>query len=339
MKPNPVDQLTDVDERNVDCLLCHGPNYKRTVALVDGSPAIVPAPDVDVLASARNAQRPTNEMCLRCHLKAGGGPNFKHGVVPTSPDVDVHLAAGLQCLSCHVARNHKIAGGADLKAEELPEEDVSCERCHTNRPHRGVWADRLNGHVSRVACQTCHIPLIARDPNYPTQTFKDWTGTPVLKPNGLYAPPGRMANNVVPTYAWWNGQVRVPPGPIGSIDDPNARIYPWKAFEVVAPRDAESKEPLWIKIGVFLKTGNLDMAIQKGVEASGQSYSGTWEPFTEDLLFSVNHQVAPASEALFCNDCHTAEGRLDFEALGYSAERAAELRQAFHQMYLPVVNR
>ena len=41
--------------------------------------------------------------------------------------------------------------------------------------------------------------------------------------------------------------------------------------------------------------------------------------------FDSQHQVAPAGEALYCNDCHVPDGRLDFAALGYSPEQVSVL--------------
>ena len=61
------------------------------------------------------------------------------------------------------------------------------------------------------------------------------------------------------------------------------------------------------------------------MQASGQEYSGAWEPVTELMYFDSQHQVAPAGEALYCNDCHAPDGRLDFAALGYSPEQVSVL--------------
>ena len=33
-------------------------------------------------------------------------------------------------------------------------------KCHGEAPHEGANADRLNAHVSKLACQTCHIPEV-----------------------------------------------------------------------------------------------------------------------------------------------------------------------------------
>ncbi|RME45715.1 MAG: hypothetical protein D6791_10080, partial [Chloroflexi bacterium] len=318
---------TEADLTNVDCLLCHSPNYRRTVMKdAEGRAHLVPAEGVDPVLAAQSAQRPTSEMCSRCHLKAAGGPNFKHGDYPT-PETDVHMAAGIVCVDCHTTQNHKIAGGGYMIAQELPEVRVACDNCHTTAPHEGEDGERLNSHTSRVACQTCHIPRIARDPSLPTQMTRDYA-QPVYNPsNGLYGPKVEKAADVIPTYFWWNDHwMDTPPKPVGSIEDPEARITPWKPMEVTVPFDAATHTPIYIKQGVYKIKGDLNAAVLAGVQASGQDYSGAWEAVTERMYFDANHQVAPAAEALTCADCHTPEGVLSFAALGYSAERAAKLQ-------------
>jgi hypothetical protein len=116
-----------------------------------------------------------------------------------------------------------------------------------------------------------------------------------------------------------------PPEPVGSIDDVDSKIYPWKPMTVVAPFDAETKEPVYIKQGVYQIKGSLDAAVAAGVEASGQEYSGAWEPHSESMLFDAQHQVAPAADSLKCADCHVPDGRIDYVALGYSEEQATKL--------------
>lgn len=313
---------------NVDCLICHAPDYQRTVVRADdGSFQFAPAEGVDVLAAARSAGRPTSEMCNRCHLGAAGGPNYKHGDYPTSPDVDVHRAAGLQCVNCHTTKDHQIAGGGYMIAQELTDVPVACENCHGEGPHRNEVAALLNKHAERVACQTCHIPALARDPDYPTQTSRDYSQPVYNETTGLYGPEVGLESNVVPTYFWWDGhRMRTPPEPIGSVEDTGAKITPWKPMRVTVPFDTATDTPVYIKQGVYKVTGNLDAAVTAGVEASGQEYSGSWTPVTERMYFDANHQVAPASEALQCADCHSGEGQLDFAALGYEETRAAFLQ-------------
>jgi len=306
-------------------LICHSPDYVRTVVKdEEGKVYFAPAEGVDVVAAAQNAQSPTREMCTRCHLGAAGGPNYKHGDYPTSPEVDVHVAAGMQCVACHTTQDHKIAGGGYMIAQELPDVVVACANCHGAEPHQ---MGMLNTHTARIACQTCHIPLIARDPNYPTQMTRDYTEAVYNEAKGLYGPTIGKENDVIPTYFWWDShRMETPPKPLGSIDDPDAKITPWKPLEATVPFDAETHTPIYIKQGTYKITGDLDAAVNAGIEVSGQEYSGEWEAVTELMYFDVQHQVAPASQSLQCGHCHTEEdGRLDFAALGYSEERAASL--------------
>jgi len=281
---------------------------------------------VDILQAAQNVQKATNEMCLRCHTSAGGAPNHKHGVTPTK-DSDVHMAKGMECTACHTVKAHKIAGGADVKAHDLPDVEVSCANCHTGAPHKGSQQALLNKHGNRIACQTCHIPAIARDPKMPTITERDWT-KPVLNsasgffgPTGsLYDPTNKVANNVMPEYRWWNRMMLVPPEPVGSKNDPKAKIFPWNKVTYTVIGDAATDKVIFIKSGVYAVTGDVAAAAKKGAEDAKQNYSGQWKGLKETMFFSLNHQVAGKSEALKCMDCHGAKGRMDWKALGYEGD-------------------
>ena len=90
--------------------------------------------------------------------------------------------------------------------------------------------------------------------------------------------------------------------------------------------DKETGEFLWLKLGVFAKTGNVDKAIQAGADASGRPYSGAWKPKQYDVYFQLSHGVT-VERALQCNDCHSPSGVMDFAALGYSQEKVKELTQ------------
>lgn len=322
-KPNPIGELTEADEANVDCLVCHAPGYQRTVVRAGDTFYLAPVEGLDVTAAAREAQRPTSELCAPCHLNAAGGPNYKHGDFPTA-GYDVHLDAGVQCVDCHYAEEHGITGGGSLIARDDTDHEVTCSNCHGEEPHGGEYA-AINAHVARIACQTCHIPAYARDPDLPTQVSRDHTEPVYNEATGLYGPKIGQEGNGTPLYYWWNGYMETPPFPVGAIDDPASRIYPWSPLEVTVPLDAETHTPLYIQQGTYQVQGSLEAAIARGVEDAGQPYSGSWEPVTEWMVLDLQHQVAPAAESLQCADCHVENGRLDFAALGYSAERAAQL--------------
>lgn len=329
LKPNPTGKLTEADYANVDCLLCHAPGYKRTVVKEGEKLRIAPDASVDILKAARSVGKPTPEMCLRCHAGAGGGPNHKHGVTPTG-ESDVHAANGISCTECHTVKNHKIAGGADMKAQELSDVKVACENCHSS-PHKGEKAAELDRHAARIACQTCHIPAIARDLKMPTIVARDWTKPVLNEKTGLYGPTNKTAGNLRPEYLWWNRIMKIPPEPAGSISDPKAKIYPWKRTDYTVIGDSESGKPVFIKSGVYSVTGDPGAAAKKGAEDAGQSYSGKWKGIRETMVFSVNHQVAPASEALKCGSCHAPGGLLDFVKLGYGEEKIRKLTAEFLQ--------
>ncbi len=305
--------------------MCHAPEYRRTVAKDGERFRIGPAPGVDVLAVARAVRRPTNDMCLRCHLGAGGGPNAKHGVAPTSPDVDVHLAKGVVCVDCHRTTNHRTAGGADLKAQDAPDVAVACTSCHQPDVHQGGRAAILARHTSRIACQTCHIPAIARDPKFPTVVRRDWMKPVLNDKTGLFGPTNVTASNVRPEYRWWNRKMLVPPEPVGDRSDPAARIFPWKRATYTVIGDPKTGKAVFMKAGVYAVKGDPLAAARKGAEDAKQEFSGTVKGLDETMLFSVNHQVAAKAQALACAACHAPDGVLDFEALGYTEARVKAL--------------
>ncbi len=302
--------------------MCHAKDYRRKVVKEGDVFKMAPADGVDILKAAQSVGKATSEMCQRCHLSTGGGPNHKHGVSPTK-DTDVHTARGKQCTSCHKFTGHKTIGAADIKAIELPKLQLACSNCHIG--HKGEMKDVLNNH-KRVACQTCHIPAIARDPAFPTITARDWTKPVLNEKTGLYGPTNTMANNVKPEYRWWNRKMKTPPEPVGSKDDKASRIYPWKRTNYTVIGDEKSGHAVFIKAGVYNVTGDPGAAAKKGAEDAKQEYSGAWKGVTESMVFSVNHQVAPKEQALGCGSCHVASGGvLDWKALGYSDEEIKKL--------------
>jgi hypothetical protein len=44
------------------------------------------------------------------------------------------------------------------------------------------------------------------------------------------------------------------------------------------------------------------------------------------MHWKVNHMVVPKNGALGCNDCHGANARLDWKALGYAGDPASSKR-------------
>ncbi len=206
---------------------------------------------------------------------------MKHGdlssaLIDPPKEVDVHMASdGLNftCETCHISNQHKVAGSRyNLNAHDegdtgLPgmRRDVAtCESCHTDTPHAATLIGlKLNDHTDRVACQTCHIPEFARG-GVATKTMWDWSTAGKLKEGKPYSEEGftqsngehlhtylstkgdfAWGENVVPYYAWFNGQVEYtlsdetidPTGVVeinrlsGGPDDGVSRIWPFKRME------------------------------------------------------------------------------------------------------------
>jgi hypothetical protein len=235
-----------------------------------------------------------------------------------------------------------------------------CADCHGSRD--AIHADKdmavmfEDGWHGRLACQVCHIPAIARAVSTKTEWYwedagKDVSPIPVDpatgrptwdKKKGTFV----WSNNVRPTLRFSNGQWNrmvigvsdtydeepiVLAEPLGDHNDPEAMIYPFKLMVGNQPVDPKTRtvmvphlfgkaggeNPYWAKY-------DWNAAIADGAAYTGQPYSGTYAFGSTEMLLSVNHEVAPAEQALgrwdeggACRDCHK-NGSIDWPALGWS---------------------
>jgi len=216
-------------ENGIDCLICHASSYDLNERYVIDDGTSLRWNQDRSMRAAMTVGRPTDEACLRCHQHDMGGDTYPyneaskhtgyeharllHGAAkrgtPFSPEADVHAAAGLSCLDCHVTVGHKIARGSkgvDLVSNDLPGVDVSCVGCHTESPHVANPEVRaiLNGHTARVACETCHITRLWQD----NVVLTDWLDPQWNAEEGVYQPrvlyhTGDMSKAV--EYLWLNG--------------------------------------------------------------------------------------------------------------------------------------
>ncbi|HMV05025.1 MAG TPA: cytochrome C, partial [Accumulibacter sp.] len=116
----------------------------------------------------------------------------------------------------------KDKGGAHMRGKEDKSNPATCQACHGLSPHKDSgMAAKLNHHTDKIACQTCHIPAIARG-GVATKMSWDWSTAGRLTPDGKPMikkdDKGRviydskkgdftLGENVVPEYAWFNGKV------------------------------------------------------------------------------------------------------------------------------------
>jgi octaheme c-type cytochrome (tetrathionate reductase family) len=305
---------------------------------------------------AQNVGEAKRNNCGACHFNGGGGNGVKHGDLDTSlidppKSLDVHMSKegeNMDCADCHKTEGHNTAGSRydmiakDTHGKDLPKSDgepTSCESCHGLAPHEKA---KLNDHVDRVACQTCHIPTFARGGN-PTLVWWDWSLAGDKKRGveedafGKHSydfKKGEMtwAKDIVPTYKWFNGQTDYvhigeqveTDGKVilnalgGSPDDPNARIYPFKVVNGKQGYDPETKQLLVPHLfpsnkedkTAYWKGYDWDAAFKAGMDAVNQPFSGQYEWVDTEMYWPITHMVAPGDEALQCGDCHSPNGRM-----------------------------
>jgi octaheme c-type cytochrome (tetrathionate reductase family) len=323
-------------EENVDCLVCHD----NSGTYVKGT-AGQPVEGVDLLMVARSVAEPTRENCGSCHFKGGGGNAVKHGDLDETlyfppSNVDVHMGEhNFQCTDCHQTANHNISGRS-ISVSLDNANQIYCTDCHAEDLHED---DRVNAHISSVACQSCHIPNAAtRDA---TKMYWDWSTAgsdeieeslhTYLKIKGSFV----YEANFTPEYRWYNGEVaeryllgdKIDPDSIvpinlpgGNIEDASARIFPFKVHLANQPYDTVNNillQPVTYGEGGFWQEFDWDQALRLGSDIVGLDYSGEYG-FTEtEMYWPTTHLVTAASEALTCDQCHGPEGRMEWEALGY----------------------
>jgi octaheme c-type cytochrome (tetrathionate reductase family) len=322
------------NQANVDCLVCHD----QTGTYVKGY-AGEPVEGVDLLSVAQSVGAPTRENCGGCHFKGGGGNAVKHGDLDESlyfppTNVDVHMGEhDFLCTDCHQTDEHLVKGRS-ISVSLDDENQIYCTDCHSENLHDD---ERINAHVQSVACQTCHIPVAAtRDA---TKMYWDWSTAgqdleesvhTYLKIKGSFV----YESNFIPEYRWYNGnatryifgdvidptQITPINQPLGEFNDPTSKIWPFKVHLAKQPYDTVYNyflQPKTFGEGGFWTEFDWDLALRLGSDAVGLDYSGQYGFAESEMYWPTTHMVTPTNEALSCDHCHGAEGRIDWIALGY----------------------
>lgn len=354
----------------VDCLVCHDTtgDYRKFPTLAGyptsiprewpkGSGTMVLPPDLPNIAQHVGVTGRAN--CGSCHFYGGGDDGVKHGdldssLVSAPRALDVHMSpngADFSCSDCHTTWGHSVSGSRyQMTAKDTVGIDVpghtdmtraSCESCHGSQPHQQA---KLNDHVSKLACQTCHIPAFARG-GVATTMWWDWSTAGKLDDSGQpiteYDDQGeisylsekgdfRHAENVIPHYAWFDGTVEYtligdtldtenPPVGInrvhGGPDDHASRIWPFKLMRGKQPYDTERKSLLVNHVfgdndSSLWSNYDWPRALIAGSEMSGVPFSGQFDFVETTMHWPITHMVAPAKQALGCDSCHASESRL-----------------------------
>ena len=366
------DSFDFTDQTKIDCLVCHdrtGTYYKTPNSPGNQSCSVMfegKAP----IAWERVAQSvglPGRENCGACHFYGGGGDGVKHGDLDSSLKrparaLDVHMdidGLNFACTKCHVSNRHLVTGSRyDVKAHDLggtgkPGErrDVAtCESCHGAQPHHAtsVTGIKLNDHVNRIACQTCHIPTIARG-GVATMVDWDWRTAGKTKDgmgykeknytqgNGEHVATyksikGSFAydENFAPHYGWFDGQMHYTTidtvfdpaaGAVainayqGAADDPGSRIWPFKRMHTIQPYDKGNNTLVYMHLwgeddDAFWGTYDFGRAIAAGMAQYGIPYSGEYGFVETESYWPITHMVAPKEDAVACVSCHQQDSRI-----------------------------
>ena len=335
----PSAEATADQLRNIDCMLCHQQAYRRTK--VDGR--FVPdeaSMGISMDQAARTVHEPQRANCLQCHAKAGGGDSVKRGDLTlahastSDQQFDVHMAttgADLRCQDCHTVTDHRFAGkGSDLRPTDS-DVQLECSNCHGDMASGGHEGDDLDRHVARVACQTCHIPVYAKNAadsaaSEATEVHRTWLDTHAS--SAPFHPAGMTANDLVPEYRFWNRTSRnyllhdvaqVDPGtgryptsrPLGDVADPEAKLYAFKYKTAEQPMATAERTLIAIDTSVYFATADAAAAVEQGLVNMGLPGSTAYEWVETDTFQMLNHEVSPSEAALQCNDCHGRSARMD----------------------------
>jgi octaheme c-type cytochrome (tetrathionate reductase family) len=363
-------------EENVDCLVCHEstgtyrklpgdaghPIYARKEFPLGSGKFVEP---VDLAKAAQSVVMPTRSNCGTCHFNGAGGDGTKHGDLDSSLKmpgkyIDVHMdAKGLNfnCVTCHETQSHEVSGsryqmpaGMTGPARTRGKKEVSpeaCQSCHSDKPHKENFlnAERLNTHTDKLACETCHIPLMSRS-GVGTEKSWDWSTAGTMGPDGkprfTKDSAGHRAfdskkgtftwdSYLIPEYRWFNGHFsykamgdKIDPTKVVEINHPDgtpgaadSRIWPMKVH-----RGKQSYDSVNNYLLVVHTAGEPDdetalwinykwpAAIETGMKTAGLPYSGKYGFVSTEMNWPIAHMVAPKQDALGCADCHAEEGRL-----------------------------
>lgn len=330
------------DPKNIDCLVCHDRTETYAKAPEKGG---APVPTLDFSKIAQSVGQPKRSNCGVCHFFGGGGNNVKHGdlesaMFETTKDVDVHMgtdASNLQCIDCHTTDKHNISGKM-YSLSSMNRNRVTCEQCHTERPHNNTTLDK---HTLKVACQTCHIPTYAKV--NATKTNWDWSTAGKLKDGEPIEVDDSSGNhtylsikgsftwgkNLKPDYVWFNGTakhyllgdvVADTSHPLvlntlnGSYSDKDSKIVPVKIHTAKQPFDPVTKMIIKPKLfaekkgeGAFWKDFDWKAAAEEGMKSANLPFSGKVSFINTVMYWPVNHMVSSKENTVKCIECHTRE--------------------------------
>ncbi len=270
---------------NIDCLVCHdGSGTYRKYPIAAGHPAYKdtewPVKSGKKWAAV-NLEKVAKSVALPSRQNCGACHFFAGGGDHVKHgDLDSSLIKPNRSMDVHMA-----VDGVNM----------TCVDCHKGKDHV-IPGKALSVSVSSggttLGCATCHAG-------------KPHTNERVLM--GETIDPGKVVH------------LNYPQGK----RDASSKFAPFKLMRGKQPYDSGNNViavPHLFGKGGYWQTYNWGTAIASGMKIAGVPYSGKYGWVETDMHWKVNHMVAPKAQALKCDDCHSANGRLDWAALGYSGD-------------------
>ena len=98
--------------------------------------------------------------------------------------------------------------------------------------------------------------------------------------------------------------------PVGSPEDRNSRIYPFKVHQGKQPYDKIHNTLLAPKVtgkDGFFTTMNMPESLEIGMKMMDLPYSGQYDYVETTYVYPTTHMVAPKENVVACTECHQAE--------------------------------
>lgn len=142
-KHGGFEQLTGVPMSDLPCLACHA------ATKADGTPIDNATYKPDCAdCHKQSGDKVADSVCLGCHQR--------QGLERTRFTDDVHVAAGLTCMSCHSQREMHGDGKSYVSQLENGAMDTKCQNCHASQ----VKNTAHTVHEKTLDCSTCHAQSV-----------------------------------------------------------------------------------------------------------------------------------------------------------------------------------
>ncbi len=275
-----------------------------------------------------------NMSCIECHKTKN------HNIPGNLPMVSASPHNSFSCTECHTDKPHK----SKLLNDHYNQ--VACQTCHIpvyakSHPTKIYWAWAEAGKLDENG-KPLHfekkIPVdsIAKYVDN-TEFLHNITSDSVIYEYGAKHGSAILSTDVVPDYVWFNGYTdhffiddSIMSDTIdlnkllGSYEDnikPMDKNFPSKIYPVKIMRgnqiyDTKYKNLINPKLigksgsGAYWADFNWDSSAYYGMKYLGLNYSGQHAFINTRTYWTLNHEVAPANEALTCEECHSKDGRL-----------------------------